>query len=58
MRDAVEHHYTSNHLRVILYESWSHLKSKYFRNPWSLLALVTAILLVVGDIVQAVYAFT
>ncbi|XP_020165094.2 UPF0481 protein At3g47200 [Aegilops tauschii subsp. strangulata] len=56
VRDAVEHHYTSNHLRVILYESWSHLKSKYFRNPWSLLALATAILLVVGDIVQAVYA--
>lgn len=56
VREAVEHHYRSNPVRVILYEWWAHLRSKYFRNPWTLLALLTAILLVVGGIVQAVYA--
>ncbi|XBI97218.1 hypothetical protein VPH35_033395 [Triticum aestivum] len=56
VRQDVDHHYCSNPLRVFLYEAWSNLKSKYFRSPWTLLALVTAILLVIGDIVQAVYA--
>ncbi|XP_044971110.1 UPF0481 protein At3g47200-like [Hordeum vulgare subsp. vulgare] len=56
VRDDMEQHYRSNHLRVFLYEAWSNLKSKYFRSPWTFLALVTAILLVVGDIVQAMYA--
>uniref|UniRef100_A0A453DLZ0 Uncharacterized protein n=1 Tax=Aegilops tauschii subsp. strangulata TaxID=200361 RepID=A0A453DLZ0_AEGTS len=56
VRQDVDHHYRSNHLRVFLYEAWSNLKNKYFKSPWTLLALVTAILLVVGDIVQAVYA--
>ncbi|KAM3391870.1 hypothetical protein ACQJBY_013160 [Aegilops geniculata] len=56
VRQDVEYHYRSNHFRVFLYEAWSNLKSRYFRSPWTLLALVTSILLVVGDIVQAVYA--
>uniref|UniRef100_M8BMI9 Uncharacterized protein n=1 Tax=Aegilops tauschii TaxID=37682 RepID=M8BMI9_AEGTA len=56
VRQDVDHHYRNNHLRVFLYGAWSNLRNKYFKSLWTLLALVTAILLVVGDIVQAVYA--
>jgi hypothetical protein len=56
VRKDVEHHYSSNRVRVFLYESWANLRSKYFSSPWTLLALLTAILLIVGDLVQAVYA--
>jgi hypothetical protein len=56
VRDVVEHYYGSNHMRVFLYESWAHLKSKYFGSPWTILSLITAILLIVADIVQAVCA--
>nr|XP_040256754.1 uncharacterized protein LOC109747521 [Aegilops tauschii subsp. strangulata] len=47
---GVDHHYRNNHLRVFLYGAWSNLRNKYFKSLWTLLALVTAILLVVGDI--------
>ncbi|KAF7019717.1 hypothetical protein CFC21_032871 [Triticum aestivum] len=56
VREDVEHHYLSNRPRVVLYEWWANLKSRYFRSPWTLLAFITAILLIVGDIVQAVFA--
>lgn len=56
VRHDVEYHYRSNRLRRILYQWWANLRGKYFRSPWTLLALLTTILLVVGDIVQVVYA--
>ncbi|SPT20974.1 unnamed protein product [Triticum aestivum] len=56
VREAVQYHYRSNRMRVILYEWWASLRSNYFRSPCTLLALVAVILLVIGDIVQAVYA--
>ncbi|KAF7012657.1 hypothetical protein CFC21_026826 [Triticum aestivum] len=60
VRMNVEHHYRSNHHRngvhVFLYESWANLRSKYLRSPWTLLGLLTATLLLVAEIVQAVYA--
>lgn len=39
-----------------MYKWWVNLKNRYFKSPWTLLAFITAILLVVGDIVQAVFA--
>ncbi|KAM3391871.1 hypothetical protein ACQJBY_013161 [Aegilops geniculata] len=56
VRDDLEHHYINHRVCVKLYEWWAHLRSKYFRSPWTLLALVIAVLLAVGNIVQAVYA--
>ncbi|VAH55152.1 unnamed protein product [Triticum turgidum subsp. durum] len=49
-------HRRSNCVRLFLNESWAYLMTKYLRNPWTVLGLVTATLLLVADIVQAVYA--
>ncbi|KAI5015830.1 hypothetical protein ZWY2020_059369 [Hordeum vulgare] len=54
--ENVKNHYRTNQLRVFLYKAWAYLNNKYFKSPWTFLAFVTAILLVVGDIVQTVYA--
>lgn len=54
--ENVKNHYRNNRLRVFLYKAWAYLNNKYFKSPWTFLAFVTAILLVVGDIVQTVYA--
>lgn len=54
--DDVETHYGSNGVRVLFYRSIAYFKRDYLRNPWTLLALVTAVVLLVATIVQAVYA--
>lgn len=42
-------------VRLFLYESWADLRSNHLRSPWTILALLTATLLLVADILQAVY---
>ncbi|XP_037488315.1 UPF0481 protein At3g47200-like [Triticum dicoccoides] len=56
VHDDLVHHYTNHRARVNMYEWWARLRSKYFKSPWTALALLTAVLLLVGDIVQSVYA--
>ncbi|XP_048553769.1 putative UPF0481 protein At3g02645 [Triticum urartu] len=47
--------YGRNRVRLFLYESWADLRSNHLRSPWTILALLTATLLLVADILQAVY---
>ncbi|KQK07793.1 UPF0481 protein At3g47200 [Brachypodium distachyon] len=56
VRDDVETHYGSNRVRVFGYKSIAYFKKDYLRSPWTLLALITAVVLLVATIVQAVYA--
>ncbi|XP_045089451.1 UPF0481 protein At3g47200-like [Aegilops tauschii subsp. strangulata] len=56
VRDDLEHHYINHRACVNMYEWWAHLRSNYFRSPWTVLALLTAVLFLIGDIVQSVYA--
>ncbi|KAF7012656.1 hypothetical protein CFC21_026825 [Triticum aestivum] len=56
VRGDLEHHYIKHRACVNMYEWWAHLRSKYFRSPWTALALLIAVLFLVGDIVQSVYA--
>lgn len=56
VREEMEDYYKRSVMKWLVLEPWAFLKNKYFRSPWTFIALVAAICLVATDIMQTFYA--